>query len=203
MLLAVGAVGLLIAAGFGVVKAVDRRNDYRIPSEAMEPTLQVGAVLDVEDLDGADRPRVGDIVVVNPPRGADPGLSDDPDYDAPACAEPDHLKEGRPCPRDRGGRSDGKYVERVVAGPGDTVAFRRGHVIRNGREAREPFISRTCERDDDVDGICTLPRPITLGPDRWFLSGDNRGESNDSRFWGPVPGDWMIARVVEVHDPDD
>lgn len=200
-LLAAGAVGLLIAAGFGVAKIVDRTNALEVPSNAMAPTLGVGARIEVEDLDAGDRPRVGDVVIVNPPRGADPGLSDDPDDDAPACAEPEHLQQGRPCPRARGGRSDAKYVERVVAGPGDTVAYRRGRVIRNGREAREPFVSATCDRSDEAG--CDLPRPITLGPDRWFLSGDNRGESNDSRYWGPVPGGWITARVVEVRNPDD
>ena len=74
-----------------------------------------------------------------------------------------------------------KFIKRVVAGPGDRVAFRQGLVIRNGPAVAEPYARRCTDRQ------CELPTAITVPPGTWFLAGDNRGESDDSRFWGPVP----------------
>ena len=78
---------------------------------------------------------------------------------------------------------------RVVAGPGDTIAFRDGLVVRNGRPVSEPYAER-CTED-----LCEMPRPITVPDGTWFLAGDNRGESDDSRFWGPVPTSAIVGTV--------
>jgi signal peptidase I len=103
-----------------------------------------------------------------------------------------------PCPRSTGGRwADEVYVERVVAGPGDTVAVRDGRVVRNGIPVDEPFVKPTCPVPSER-GSCTLPRAIRLPPNRYFLMGDNRGEANDSRFWGPVPRAWMVGEVTQI-----
>ena len=79
------------------------------------------------------------------------------------------------------GLSDIVFIKRVVAGPGDRVAFRHGLVVRNGRAVREPYARRCTDR------VCELPTAITVPAGTWFLAGDFRGESDDSRFWGPVP----------------
>jgi signal peptidase I len=79
----------------------------------------------------------------------------------------------------------------VVAGPGDTVAFRHGLVIRNGRALSEPYARRCTEE------LCEMPRAIEVPAGTWFLAGDNRGASDDSRFWGPVPTS-AITGIVKV-----
>ena len=80
------------------------------------------------------------------------------------------------------------FIERVVAGPGDRVAIEDGRVIRNGKRRSEPFV-KPCAGAPE----CSLPRPITIPPDHWFMMGDNRGASDDSRFWGPVPTDSIVG----------
>ena len=50
-------------------------------------------------------------------------------------------------------------------------------------------------------GACNLPKPITIPPDHYFMMGDNRGASDDSRFWGPVPRDWIIGKAFATYWP--
>ena len=54
-------------------------------------------------------------------------------------------------------------------------------MVRNGRPVSEPY-ARSC-----TEAICEMPEAITVPQGAWFLAGDFRGESDDSRFWGPVP----------------
>jgi hypothetical protein len=63
-------------------------------------------------------------------------------------------------------------------------------VIRNDRPVSEPY-ARRC-----TDDICEMPEAITVPKGTWFLAGDFRGESDDSRFWGPVPTE-AITGVVK------
>ena len=68
----------------------------------------------------------------------------------------------------------------------------------NGVEAEEDFIE-PCQSG----GKCNLPHPITIPADRYFMMGDNRGASDDSRFWGPVPRDWIIGEAFLTYWPPD
>jgi signal peptidase I len=86
----------------------------------------------------------------------------------------------------------------VVAGPGDTLAINNGHPVVNGEEAQEDFI-RPC----DGNPKCNLPDEITIPPDHYFMMGDNRGQSDDSRFWGPVPRDWIIGEAFFTYWPPE
>jgi signal peptidase I len=69
-------------------------------------------------------------------------------------------------------------------------------VIRNGTAVSEPFASQ-CQ-----DAACNMGQ-ITVPKDHWFLMGDNRGNSDDSRFWGPVPTSWIIGKAIVTYWPPD
>jgi signal peptidase I len=173
-----------VALGIALVVQAFVVKPYRIPSGSMEPTLAVGERVIVNRIGSRfSAPGVGDIVVFHPPRGAD----------ANACGNPGQgpFYEGPqsrvPCARPTPTRSDQNFIKRVVGLPGDRISVRDGHVVRNGVEQREPFI-RACGGGPD----CNLGT-ITVPSDDYFMMGDNRGASDDSRYWGPVPRGWIIG----------
>jgi signal peptidase I len=166
---------------------------YRIPSGSMEPTLKVGDRVLVDRFGHrvlGGRPHVGDIVVFTPPRGADPR---DPRCGARGEGDGTTIPCSRPTPQ----RSAQSFIKRVVALGGDTLAIRDGHVIRNGRRAREPF-ARPCAPGAER---CDFPQAITIPRGSVFLMGDNRGNSDDSRFWGPVPESWVVGKAFATYWP--
>ena len=84
------------------------------------------------------------------------------------------------------GGATADFVKRVIGVPGDTIDIRDGKVFVNGEERKgDP---RTLRRG-------TLDYPVTVPPDQYFVLGDNRSESNDSRVWGYVHADDIIGRV--------
>jgi signal peptidase I len=159
---------------------------YRVPSQSMEPTLPIGARVPVE----AGAPGIGEIVVFRPPAVADERL----------CGPTPHVVRagGAACPVPVARAGGLKLVKRIVAGPGDEIYIRDGHVFRRARGesafVRQPdAYARPCAR---ASGECDFPTPITIPAGHWFLLGDNRGESDDSRFWGPVPTRWIEGVVT-------
>lgn len=159
---------------------------YRIPSESMVPTLKVGQRVLVNRIGNRfSDPKVGDIVVFHPPEGAE----------SQQCGEPREVA-GRPCAKATPQKASVNFIKRIVAGPGDTIAVKGGHVVRNGKLQKETFIN-PC---GDGEG-CDLPKPITIPAGHYFMMGDNRGESDDSRFWGPVPRDWIIGPAFFTYWP--
>ncbi|MEA2440327.1 MAG: signal peptidase [Thermoleophilaceae bacterium] len=166
---------------------------YRIPSGSMLPALEPGQRILVDrfsHLLGGD-PAVGDITVFTPPRGANTnscGISGQgPFYDG--------AGSHRSCSRPTAAKSTtSTFVKRVVGLPGDTIEVRNGHVIRNGKPAAEPFAS-SCASPE-----CNLS-PVRVPRHFYFLMGDNRGNSDDSRYWGPVPRSWIIGEAVVSYWP--
>ena len=77
-------------------------------------------------------------------------------------------------------------IKRVVGLPGESVEIRRGRVLINGQPIEQPF---TLLSDEAFYG------PITLGPDSYFVMGDNRHNSNDSRVFGPIPSSAIAGRA--------
>ncbi len=176
------AVGLALGIQAFLVKP------FRIPSESMVSTLAVGQRVLVDRVGGHfSEPDRGDIVVFNPPMGADEGSCGD--LGVPA---------DQACPRPTSQRSDTNFIKRVVAGPGDRLKVVDGRVYINGERQSEPFV-----RPDADCPICDLPEEITIPADHFFMMGDNRGESADSREWGPVPEDWIIGKAFFTYWPLD
>ena len=156
---------------------------FIIKSENMYPRLKVNHRVEFDMAAYSDRPpRVGDIVILHPPVGAQENRCGDRPKRGAACAKP----FGGP---DRSVR----FVDRVVAVGGDRISFRRGRVIRNGKLERRRGI-RGCR---DYGG-CAFPRRITVPAGHVSVAGDNRGSSDDSRFWGAVPIDQVLGRYVRI-----
>lgn len=158
---------------------------YRVPSASMEPTLGIGARVIVSP--GA--PRVGEIAVFHPPEAAE----------QQECGPTAHVIRfgGAACALPVPTPSTVKFVKRIVAGPGDEIYIKEGHVYRkaagSSRFVREPdqYI-RPC----GISPACNFPTPIKISAEHWYMLGDNRGESDDSRFYGAVPASWIIGAVT-------
>jgi signal peptidase I len=181
------AVGLAIAIQAWIVKP------YRIPSGSMEPTLAVEqrVLVDRIGMHFGD-PSVGDIVVFHPPHGAD-------NEDNPQCGNP-NQGAGHPqaCDQPTATESNQTFIKRVVGGPGDRISIINGHVYRNGVREKDSYILPCGPAP-----TCTFRKPITIPPGDYFMMGDNRGVSDDSRFWGPVPDKWIIGVAFFTYWPPD
>jgi signal peptidase I len=155
---------------------------FKVTSGSMEPTLQIGQRVAAER---THAPQVGDIVLFHPPAGARPKN--------PQCGASDQGQGfSQPCGVPLPEESGATFVKRVVAGPGDTVAIVNGHAVVNGVTLSEPYID-PCTGDATT---CSFPNPVRVPAGDYYVLGDNRGVSDDSRFWGPVPAAWMIGTVV-------
>jgi signal peptidase I len=162
---------------------------YQIPSESMEPTLDVGQrVLVNRFIYHFTDPAIGDIIVFHPPAGADAGTE---------CGV-QHPPD-QPCPQPTKAESTQNFIKRIVAGPGDTLSVKNGHPVVNGVEKKDESYIIPCA----AGGDCNLPKPITVPPDHYFMMGDNRGASDDSRYWGPIPRDWIIGKAFATYWPPD
>jgi signal peptidase I len=188
-LIAIIAIAVLLALGIQafIVKP------YRIPSGSMEPTLKVGQRVLVNRL-GMDfgKPHVGEIAVFHPPEGSEheqcgPVARSTITFGGAACDQTNSQEE-----------TSVNFIKRIVAGPGDTISVKEGHVYRNGKPEHDSYI-KSCGGVQE----CNFPTPITVPAGHWFMMGDNRGESDDSRFWGPVPTSWIIGDAFATYWPPD
>ena len=175
-LIVAAVAGVLVGAAFLLRTDVQR---FRIPTENMLPTLEVGDKVraNKDAYDDAD-PERGDIVVSHPPQGA---------LDA-ECGK--KVRGNTLCSEPAGEAADVFFVQRIVALPGDELRVIDGKAIVDGKPLDEPY-AQECGA-----GIgCTFRGSITIPDDHFFVMGDNRGASDDSRFWGPIPRDQLVGRV--------
>jgi signal peptidase I len=88
------------------------------------------------------------------------------------------------------------FIKRVIALPGETVEIRRGTVYVNGHPISEPYVPPQYEDLSDFG-----PEPVPM--DDYFLMGDHRISSNDSRVFGPVASRYIYGRAVFAYWPVD
>jgi signal peptidase I len=168
---------------------------YQIPSGSMEPTLDVGQrVLVNRFIYHLHEPKAGDIVVFHPPAGAESSSE---------CGvlvkKMQPLESGEPCPKPTADQSSQTFIKRIVAVGGDRLSIKDGHPVVNGVEKTDESYIRPCGGGYE----CNLPKTIKIPPGSFFMMGDNRGESDDSRFWGPIPKAWIIGEAFATYWPPD
>ncbi len=165
------AVGAVLAIKAFVV------NPYRIPSSSMEPTLHCAEPGDGCVAGFSDRVLANRFVY----RFKDPGRGDIIVFDTPPAAQ---ARCG----------AGGTFVKRLIGLPGERIAERNGVITINGKRLREPYLP------DEARANGTFPeRKVPEG--HYFMLGDNRGQSCDSRVWGAVPRGNIIGEVFAVYWP--
>jgi signal peptidase I len=179
------ALGLALAIQAFIVKP------YEIPSASMEPTLRISQRILVDRIGmHFTTVHIGDIMVFHPPASE-------------TCADANQGANGfsnstTACDVAQTHESTQTYVKRVVGLPGDHLSIRDGHVYRNGKREADDF-TIPCNGAGD----CNFPTTITVPPDDYYMMGDNRPDSLDSRFWGPVPKPWLIGKAFLTYWPPD
>jgi signal peptidase I len=171
---------------------------FRISSGSMESTLFAGDLLLVNKavygaevpftgihVPGFESPQRGDVVVLEPPF------------------------EGWEAP----------YVKRIVGVPGDEIAMRHGNVYVNGERQPEDYVQRVAANRDIYDPMFEWQRaylaagvdavsyrlsrdhwgPLRVPPGKYFVMGDNRDNSEDSRHWGFVPRALIKGRPLIIY----
>jgi signal peptidase I len=93
--------------------------------------------------------------------------------------------------------ADETLIKRVIGLPGDTVEIRNGAVYMNGLPLDEPYVY------GQLSECIRVCEPITLAPNSYFVMGDNRVVSLDSRSFGPVPAEKIVGKVLLRYWPFD
>ncbi|MBK5231317.1 MAG: signal peptidase I [Thermoleophilia bacterium] len=184
---------------------------FRIPSESMVPTLEVGQRVLVNRVEGRfGAPERFDVVVFKPPAGAATnscGVSNGQEY-LPGkiyrSGTDDNLMGPKmPCPRGAPGKHTENFIKRVIGMPGDRLKIIRGHAYINDKRLNEPYINKqdSCDQPATFSSDCTFPLDITIPPGTYFMMGDNRNASADSRYWGPVPKKYIVGEAFATYWP--
>lgn len=93
-----------------------------------------------------------------------------------------------------------EYVKRVIGVPGDEVDIRDNQVFVNGEAVDEPYVDETIFTNTSG---AILEFPYKVPENQYFVLGDNRENSFDSRYWGTVPRENIIGKAVLVFYPLD
>jgi signal peptidase I len=173
-----GELVLVLAAAFGIWYVTNGWvvKPYQIPSSSMVPTLQVGdRVLVSRFVYRLHDPRRGDIVVFHPP-----GQGDVPE---------------------RGATTEASvyFIKRIIGLPGETIQGRGGHVQICHQtvchDLSEPYLKSSVKIGDFG--------PVQIPQGDYFMMGDNRGDSDDSRDWGVLPRANIVGEAFATYWPLD
>jgi signal peptidase I len=167
----VGAILIVLAIKQWVI------NPYRIPSSSMEPTLHCARPAIGCEARFSDRVLACRICYdLGSPKRGDVVVFNTPPRAALVCG------------------SGGVFVKRLIGLPGETWQEKNGYIYINGKKLDEPYIK------PDRRGAESLP-PVKIPKGQYFMMGDNREGSCDSRKWGTVPRDNLIGKVVATYWP--
>lgn len=151
-------------------------NPYRIPSSSMEPTLHCAAPAAGCQAGSSDRVLANRFIYrFRDPERGDIVVFETPDQALERCG------------------AGGTFVKRLVGIPGDSIAQQDGALRVNGGQVDEPYVNGGPRGRDFAER--------TLGADEYFMMGDNRAQSCDSRDWGPVSRADLIGPVFAVYWP--
>jgi signal peptidase I len=153
---------------------------FFIPSRSMEPTLDVGDRVVVNRL----AYRLGD------PRHGQVAVFLRPTNDKPPPAQGPLSWVRRAVAQGLGGTPPGNedLIKRIVGLPGDVIEGRSGRLWRNGTPVAEPYLPTNTYTSDFG--------PVRIKPDHYWMMGDNREDSADSRYFGQVPRSALVGRAV-------
>ncbi|MDX6442649.1 MAG: signal peptidase [Gaiellaceae bacterium] len=178
----------LVAAGCGgsggasiarnLIRLGARSGDhaFRIPSSSMEPTFHCARPAPGCEAGVSDRILVRPYSAERPPRRGDIAALRTPPAAEARCG------------------AGGTFVKRLIGLPGETVRESDGIISINGRDLHEPYIAAS-RRDHEP------ARTWHVHPGEYFVVGDNRAASCDSRVWGSVPRANLIGRTIGIYWP--
>jgi signal peptidase I len=172
----VGAVAIVLVVKAYVV------NPYRIPSSSMEPSLHCARPAAGCEARFSDRVLANRFIYhLREPRRGEIVVFETPPEAQVKCG------------------AGGTFVKRLIGLPGETIEVRLergdGYVYVNGKKLREPYV----RPDRRIQSTAMAPRKIP--PNHYFMMGDNRSQSCDSRQWGPVVRDNVIGKVFATYWP--
>jgi signal peptidase I len=174
-------VTIAVAIAIVLVFEAEVAKPYRIPSESMEPTLHCARPAVGCEARFSDRVIACELCY----RFSDPERGQIVVFDAPPAAAA------------RCGAA-GTYVKRLIGLPGDTIhEDDASHIWIDGKELHEPYVTAAARAQDTSFHDRTWHVP----PGSYFMMGDNRGNSCDSRTWGAVPRASLIGPVVMAYWP--
>jgi len=168
---------------------------YFIPSESMENTLlghEAGTNFQtqISHTDSVhDRLFVNKLVY----RYSHPQRGDIVVFRAPASADNEHHPP-----------IENTLIKRCIGSGGDTIEVKQDGVYRNGELLKEPYIKEPMRGDlmgQFKFGTLETTGPIKLAPDELWMMGDNRNNSNDSRYWGPLKRERAIGKAEVIFLP--
>jgi signal peptidase I len=152
-------------------------NPYRIPSSSMEPTLHCARPESGCEARFSDRVLANRLIYhFRDPHRGEIIVFKTPPLAAQRCG------------------AGGTFVKRLIGLPGDEWSERNGYVYINGKKLDEPYV-----KPDRRDTFSYPQRLIPKG--EYFMMGDNRLKSCDSRAWGPVPRKNLIGEVFFTYWP--